>query len=221
MSNFFNTNFMIITIFGATGQVGSQVVKQALAKGYKVKAFGRNVESLIDKDLRDDNFEAVKGYVFDEKDVLNAVKNVDAVVSCLGGAFDGIDKTRSLGIKNIVHQIEKANIKRIIAIGGLGVLNIDDETLLMDTPEYPETYKPVSLEHLAALKTLETSSLDWTFICPPNILDKDFTGNYSNTENLVPENNKGEINAGDLADFILKAIEKNQYLKTKVGITKA
>lgn len=212
---------MTITVFGATGQVGSQVVKQALAKGYTVRAFGRNVESLIDKDLRNDHFEAVKGYVFDEKDVLNAVKNVDAVVSCLGGAFDGIDKTRSLGIKNIVHQMEKATIDRVVAIGGLGVLDFDDETLLMDTPDYPEAYKPVSVEHLAALKTLETSSLDWTFICPPNILDKDFTGNYVTAENVVPEQNFGEINAGDLADCILNIIEKKAFIKAKIGISRA
>ena len=212
---------MVITVFGATGQVGSQVVTQALAKGYKVRAFGRNVENLIDKDLRDDNFEAMKGYVFDEKDVLNAVKNVDAVVSCIGGAVDGIDKTRSLGIKNIVHQMEKATVKRIVAIGGLGVLNVDNETLLMDTPDYPDAYKPVSIEHLAAFKILEISTLNWTFICPPNILDKDFTGTYATIENIVPENNKGAINAGDLAACILKAIENNQFIKTKVGITNA
>ena len=74
---------------------------------------------------------------------------------------------------------------------------------------------------LAALKILETSSLDWTFICPPTILDKDFTGNYITAENSVPENNLGEINAGDLADCMLKVIEKKQFIKAKAGITKA
>ena len=34
---------MTITIFGATGMVGKQLVQQALFKGYTVKAFGRNV----------------------------------------------------------------------------------------------------------------------------------------------------------------------------------
>ncbi len=65
---------MIITIFGATGQVGKRTVQQALAKGFTVKAFGRNVENWIDKDLHTDNFQAIKGHVFDEDDVLNAIK---------------------------------------------------------------------------------------------------------------------------------------------------
>ncbi len=35
---------MTITVFGATGQVGKEVVKQALAKSYKVIAFGRDIK---------------------------------------------------------------------------------------------------------------------------------------------------------------------------------
>ena len=42
---------MVITIFGATGMVGTKLVAQALAKGFVVKAFGRNVENLIDTDI--------------------------------------------------------------------------------------------------------------------------------------------------------------------------
>ncbi|MBX4298776.1 NmrA family NAD(P)-binding protein, partial [Mycobacterium tuberculosis] len=34
---------MIITVFGATGQVGRRVVQSGLEKGYRVRAFGRNV----------------------------------------------------------------------------------------------------------------------------------------------------------------------------------
>ena len=71
---------MKITVFGATGMVGKRVVAQALAKGFSVNAFGRNVEDLIDKDNRDEHLSAIKGYVFDETDVYKAVKNADAVI---------------------------------------------------------------------------------------------------------------------------------------------
>jgi hypothetical protein len=39
--------------------------------------------------------------VFDEAEVFEAIENSDAVISVLGGGFDGIDKTRSLGIKTL------------------------------------------------------------------------------------------------------------------------
>lgn len=210
---------MKIIVFGATGQVGKRVVNQALAKSWSVKAFGRNVESLIDADLHNENLEAVKGYVFDENDVYNGLQGVDAVVSCLGGSFDGLDKTRSLGIKNIVKQMQKRGISRIVAVGGMGILNADDTTMLIDTPGYPEVYKPVGLEHLAAYRILESSMLQWTFICPPNILDKDATENYTTSENFPPVPDKYQVAAGDIAHCILTCIEKKTYIRSRVGMS--
>ena len=117
---------MIVTVFGATGRVGKYIVRMALAKGYNVKAFGRNIESLIDADFNNDKLETIKGFVFDKTDVLKAVSGSDVIFSALGGGIDGSDKTRSLGIKNITEQMLKAGVKRILAVGGMGSLK-DDE----------------------------------------------------------------------------------------------
>lgn len=211
---------MVITIFGATGQVGKRAVAQALAEGHIVQAFGRNIVDLIDKDLRDENFIALKGHVFDEEEVLNAVAGSDGIISTLGGSFDGEDKTRSLGIKNIIAQMEKAGVKRIVALGGLGVLDAEDGTFLIDASSYPAEYKPVGLEHLQAYQYLNASNLDWTFVCSPNILDEGSTGNYTTNADTPPVPNNGEIAAGDIADFMLKELENNQYLKKRVGISR-
>lgn len=212
---------MTITIFGATGQVGLQVIQQALTKNYKVKAFGRNVESLIDKDLRNDNFIAIKGYVFDETDVYKAIDGSNAVISCLGGNVDGTDKTRSLGMKNIISQMKKANVKRIVAIGGLGVLNAntEDDTLIMDTEEFDEQYKAVSLEHLAALQMLTESKLDFTFICPPAIINNDVQSSYLTCETYLPTPNNWKISTANLANYMLHCIEKNEHIQSKLGIS--
>jgi putative NADH-flavin reductase len=211
---------MVITVFGATGMVGKQVVQQALANGHTVKAFGRNVLDYIDKDLHDANFEAIQGHVFDAKEVLEAVKNADAVISVLGGEFDGLDKTRSLGIKNIIEQMQQASIKRIIALGGLGVLPDADGNFLLDSPDYPSQFKPVGKEHAQAYLYLLASKLDWTFICSPNIIDANKTEQYITEIEGIPTPNLGEITAGDLADCMLKAITKNDLLQQRVGISK-
>ena len=212
---------MTITIFGATGMVGKYIAKQALAKGIKVNAFGRNIEKLIDADLSDENFVAIKGYVFDEDEVLKAIKGAEAIISVLGGAFDGTDKTRSLGIKNIVKQMQKINVKHIIALGGLGVLQADDNSLILDSPEYPKQYLAVGHEHLEAYKLLESSSLDWTFVCPPNIIDKDADEKYITSKDYPPTGGKQEVAAGNIADFMLRELSSNQYIKSRVGIADA
>lgn len=209
---------MIATIFGATGTVGKELIRHCQAKSYTVRAFGRNVESFIDEDLRDENFEAIKGYVFDAGDVFKAVKGADFVLSALGGDISGSDKTRSLGIKNIATQMQKAGVKRIIAIGGMGILDGAEGMLIMDNPSFPQEYLPVSEEHLAAFNILKNAGLDWTMVCPPNILDKEADGHFITKANFPPSNGM-EVNAGNVALFMVEEATKNAFVQEKVGIT--
>ena len=209
---------MTVTVFGATGRVGKYIVRMALAKGYTVKAFGRNVENLIDADLNNDNLETIKGFVFDEADVLKAVTGTDAVFSALGGGTDGTDKTRSLGIKNITQQMHKAGVKRIVAVGGMGSLKDDEYEYRLNRPDYPAVFSAVSGEHLQAYKYLKASDLNWTFVCPPDIKDAEATGKYVISAEYKPIPYINKINAGDIADFMLKEIALNQYVNKRVGI---
>jgi uncharacterized protein len=208
---------MNLVVFGATGQVGKQLVKQALFNGHHVKAFGRNV--FTEFNTEEKNLELIKGGVFDEGEVLNAVKGSDAVLSALGGSFDGTDKSRSLGIKNIITQMNKAGVKRIVALGGMGILNFDENTLLIDTEDYPKEYIPVGEEHRKAYEYLKASSLNWTFVCSPDIINADATGEFITSANYPPQPNQYKINAGDLALFMLSEAGKNNYVGERVGIS--
>lgn len=209
---------MILTVFGATGQVGQYLVSQALAQGHQVRAFGRNIETLIDKDARNDQLTAIKGYIFDEKMVLAAVKGADAVVSALGGGLDGMDRTRSKGMKNIVLQMEKSGVQRIVALGGMGILNADEAHYLMDMPDYPDEYKAVAREHLEAFLILRNSKLNWTLVGSPEIVNEKGREQYHISVDYAPSPNSYVVAAGDLAHFMLKEISANHYLQQRVGI---
>ena len=214
---------MNLIVFGATGMVGKQLVQQALFKGHHVKAFGRNVYTT--DYLEPEKLQLVQGALFDEGEVYNAIKGCDAVLSAIGGAMDGTDKARTLGIKNIIKQMQKAAVKRIVAVGGMGILNADpqdsaNETiLLIDKEDYPPEYKPVGKEHQKAYELLNESSLDWTFVCPPDIINAGPTGSYKTAADFPPEPNNYKINAGDLAMMMLNELEKNEYIKHRVGIS--
>ncbi len=210
---------MIITVFGATGKVGKRIIQMALASGNNVRAFGRNMEGLIDEDLRNENFTAIKGYVFSNGDVFDAVNGCDAVLSTLGGAFDGADKTRSLGMKNIIAQMQKTGVKRIIAIGSSGVLKDDDYGYILNNPKYPDLYKPVGMEHLKAYEYLNESNLDWTYVCCPDIKDKDATGKYVTNIDYSTIPNLFTITAGNVASFMLNELTGNRYVKKRVAIS--
>lgn len=208
---------MKVIVFGATGMVGKQLVKQSLFKGYNVKAFGRNV---FTADMpKDDKLQLIPGALFDEGQVLKSLKDCDAVLSALGGAADGADKTRSLGMKNIVQQMQIAGVKRIVAVGGIGVLNADENKLMMEQESFPPEFIPVSEEHKKALGHLKSSTLDWTFVCPPMIVDGDPTGIFTTLADYLPRPNKFRINSGDLSLFMLNELEKNEFVNKKVGIS--
>jgi putative NADH-flavin reductase len=208
---------MKLIIFGATGMVGKQLVRQALYNDHHVKAFGRNV--FIEKLPKDDHLELVQGALFDAGQVLHAIKGCDAVLSSLGGASDGNDKTRSLGMKNIVAQMEKAGVKRIVAVGGMGILNAGEHGLLVDEEDYPPQDVAVGKEHQKAFECLNNSDLEWTLVCPPELVDGPATGRFITNADYPPEPNKNRIFTGDLALFMLSELNKNEYIKHRVGIS--
>ncbi len=208
---------MTITIFGATGKVGKQLVKQALFAGHIVHAYGRNVHELIDEAEQNENLHLIKGGLFDKSDIEAAVKGADIVLSALGGALDGNDNTRSLGMKYIVEAMEKKEVNRIVAIGGIGCLQADEDTLIAETESFPEEYKTVTEEHLKALHYLRISALDWTFICPSTIIDGDVTGIYQ-TKLDYAVNGANTITTGNLAQCMLNEAVQNNYLQAKVGV---
>lgn len=209
---------MNIIIFGATGLVGKELVKQALLDGHQVKAFGRNV-FVEDLPTNNKNLTLIQGALFDAGQVFDAIKNCDAILSALGGSTDGNDKTRSLGIKNIVTQMQKAHIQRIIAVGGFGVLNFDEDTLILEQENYPAEYVAVGNEDLKAYEYLKASTVDWTFVCAPNIIAAPASGSFTTQANYAPIINNNCIQAGDVALFMLKEIAKNEYVKQRVGIS--
>lgn len=208
---------MKIIIFGATGQTGRQLVQQALFNGDSVRAFGRNV---FTTDFPDhERLHRIQGALFDESEVYRAVSGCDAVLSVIGGGIDGSDKTRTLGMKNIIKQMKKAGVKRIIALGGLGVLNADETSLLIDQEGYPEEYKAVGKEHQQAWEMLSESGLDWTFVCAPNLVDAGPTGSFTTAADFPPEQNNYRINTGDLALFMLNELKKSEFIHHRVGIS--
>lgn len=209
---------MKITVFGASGMVGKYVVKYALALGHHVTAFGRHVENLIDADIQNDKLVAYKGSVFNRDEIKEAIKNTDVVISVLGGAVSENDKTRSLGIKNIVAEMEKAGIMRIVSLGGLGVLDDENGDYLLNSKYYPPEYFAVGQEHLKAYEFLKQSVLKWTFVCPPQIRDKDATGEYTISENMPPKSEIQQVNAGDIAIFMVNESLSNEHVYKRVGI---
>lgn len=72
---------------------------------------------------------------------------------------------------------------RLIVVGGAGSLYVDPQhtTRLMDTPDFPDSYKPVAQNMAAGLDALrKRNDVKWTYISPSADFEPDGarTGRY-------------------------------------------
>lgn len=126
-----------IAVIGANGQAGSKIVDEALNQGYEVTAIVRNKAYQNDKTAI-----IYKDLMSLEKSDLNAF---DVVINAFG-TWD--DKTRHLHTDGLVHlaNLLSDTPTRLIVVGGAGGLYADESRTirLLDTPDFPEAYKPTA-----------------------------------------------------------------------------
>jgi len=96
--------------FGARGNTGLEIVKQALEEGHSVTAFVRDPARMPNKD---NHLAAATGDVLDPAAVDQAVKGQDAVVSALGAGND-LKKTVCAQQAQSTSSTARRNIKLIV-----------------------------------------------------------------------------------------------------------
>ncbi len=116
---------MNILILGATGRVGSHILKHALDEAHQVTAFVRDAEKI---QMESANLTVVEGNVLNKTDVLNAMDGKDMVISALG--TDGTT-TLSEGTPSVIEGMKERGLKRLITIGTGGILNSRTEPGLL------------------------------------------------------------------------------------------
>ncbi|TVT28063.1 SDR family oxidoreductase [Salinicoccus cyprini] len=204
---------MNILILGATGRVGSHILKSTLNDNYHVKVLVRDVDKLR---IKDRNLTVIEGNVLVEADIVNAIAGMDMVISALG--TDGTT-TLSESMPSIVKVMEDEGIKRIITIGTAGILNSRTEPgkLRYQSNESKRRTTRAAKEHHKVYELLENSSLDWTIICPTYLPDGEHTSRYRIERDFLPENGK-MISVPDTAEFAYRQIEDDGYIKARAGI---
>lgn len=155
-----------VTVFGATGRVGRQVVDLLLADGHAVVAA---VHGEADMPTHT-NLTTRRVDVYDQASVARAVKGSDTVVSALGSWGTKNQNVLSAGVTNIIAAMESQSIRRIVSLTGaearaqgdsLGIIHrLMHIALLVIAPKILRDGEA----HIAAL---EASHLDWTVVRSP------------------------------------------------------
>ena len=202
---------MKLAMFGATGRVGGEILKQALTHGHHVKALVRS-----EKLEAHPNLEIILGDVRNAEDVERTIAGTTAVFSAIG-----TDRTTTLSeaAPLIVKAMKKHNIKRVITIGTAGILEsrLSPGLLRYEGGDSKRKMTFAAEEHEAIYRLLENTDLHWTIVCPTYLPDGEARGNYRAEKDLLPEEGK-EITVGDTAEFAYRQLESKEFIQSRVGL---
>ncbi|WP_421826292.1 NAD(P)-dependent oxidoreductase [Larkinella sp.] len=212
---------MKIALIGATGFVGSALLKEALHRGYDVTAIVRHPEKVT---VENPQLTVVKGDVLNETEVAGLVAGHDAVVSAYNAGWQNPNLYNeylagSLAIQN---GTKKAGVKRLLVVGGAGSLEIAPGVQLIDTPQFPAEWKPGALaarDYLNTLKKVE--DLDWTFISPAILLEPgERTGQFrlGTNQPVFDEQGASRISVEDLAVALLDELDEPAHVRQRFTV---
>ena len=200
---------MKVALIGATGHVGSELLKELVRRGHAVTAIVRNPEKVAPAT----NVIAKKGDVFDTAGLTELLKGHDAVISAVH--FTASDPQK------LMDAVKAAGVKRYLVVGGAGSLEVTPGVALVTTPGFPAEYKDEALkggDFLALLR--QENGLDWTFLSPSALLfDGPRTGIFRLGKDQLLSNDKGSsISVADYAIAFTDELEKPAHSKQRFTV---
>jgi putative NADH-flavin reductase len=208
---------MNIVIIGASGTVGSALRDEALARGHRVTAIVRHPEKIV---VKSDSLNTVKGDVLKDK-VDDLVRGYDAVISAYnpGWTNPNIADETLKAYRAIIDGVKKADVKRLLVVGGAGSLEVSPGVQLIDTMQVPDLIRSAILALRDVLYTLrEEKKLDWTFLSPAaNFVPGGRTGHFRLGKDQVIKDQKGEskISVQDYAVAMIDELEKPKHSRQR------
>ncbi|MCE7793686.1 NAD(P)H-binding protein [Salipaludibacillus sp. CUR1] len=211
---------MRLVLFGATGRVGKDVLKLALADGHEVTAFVRSADRLPQSLSENRMLKIHQGDVLNKSDVDEVMAGgYDLVFSALS-----TDKSSTLskGVPHIINAMNKHGVNRFISIGTAGILQARSAPALyrFQSSESKRKSTAAAEEHLAVYKSLEKSTLDWIIFCPTYLPDGEATGNVIYELNRLPEKVR-KISVGNTAKFSYTQMFNDSFTGHRIGIGEA
>ncbi|MEV6966641.1 SDR family oxidoreductase [Hamadaea sp. NPDC051192] len=167
---------MKITVCGATGRIGQELVKRALVDGHDVTAIVRDPSRLP---VRADRLDVVVADVFDGAAIAPAIKGRDAVLSAVGPRPDGPTTVCSDTAAALRWALPETGVRRLIVVSASGpyVDGGDDPlTRYAVKPILRRVLREGWADLVRAEEVVRSSGLDWTILRPSRLTDQPATG---------------------------------------------
>lgn len=213
---------MKIVLFGATGQVGSRIAREALSRGHEVVGVVRDPSRATSPDER---VRLVRGDATDPAEVARLARGADAVVSAVSPRPGTTGEAPRLAevARALIAGVHEAGVKRLVVVGGASTLEVAPGVQLLDTPDFPEIYRAEAEEGREALQLYraEGAGLDWTFLSPAIVIQPgERTGRYRTTGETMLFDDAGQstISYEDYAVALVDELENPRHAGERFGV---
>lgn len=211
---------MKLTVFGATGGIGGQLVRQALEAGHAVTAVVRDRTRLAVPDQAGLHVVTVAGLT-EAGPLEPALTGSDAALSGVGPHSRTDAGIATVATRAILGALEASGVRRFVAVSAMPAGPVPDgERFLGRRVAYP-LVRRVFRKVYDDLETMEAdigrSGTEWTVVRPPRLTDKPLTGRYRLAfGSNVP--NGGFVSRADVAHAMLALLDDPRSVGKPVGV---
>lgn len=208
---------MKVAVVCSNGKVGKLVVAEALAAGFEVTGFARG-----------ENKSEAKNFV--QKDIFALTKEdlagFDVVVDAFGAWAENELPNHGKSLAHLCDLLSGTKT-RLVIVGGAGSLYVNKEhtVRVMDTPDFPDMFKPLANAMGKALDDLrKRTDVQWTYISPAGDFQSDAPkiGSWIWGGEELTLNSKGEsiISYADYAAALVEEIRNGKNIQKRISLVR-
>ncbi len=204
-----------IVLIGASGFVGSAILKEALDRGHQVTALVRDPKKVT---IQNPNLTIKQSDVSSAQAVCELSKGADAVISAYNPGWSNpniYDDTLKI-YPAIVKGVKDAGVKRLLIVGGAGTLFVSPGVRVVDSGAIPDAIMPgvKALGEFYLNILMKEKDIDWIFFSPAgNIAPGKRTGKFrlGKDDLIVDAEGNSNISVEDYAAAMIDELEKPQH----------
>jgi putative NADH-flavin reductase len=211
---------MNVFLLGSTGSTGYEILKRLVMENHHVKVLVRDPNKLKVTELnqkKENQLEVIQGGIFESEKLSTYFKECDLIISALGtGTNNTYTEIYSQGGRNILHAMRASRVKKLITITS-GLIDMSDpstDNFFLNRIIRPNFNKVYSDQTRWETILDDTNDITWICVRPTYLTNKAFTGKYRVQDRHCPKGGR-RISRADLADFIVRQIDSDEYIFKK------
>ena len=212
-----------VVLIGATGFVGSAILRELLSRGHQVTAVVRHAAKLPQQE----GLTAVEQDVDDVAAIAAIAKGKDAVISAYnpGWANPDIKHLIETNYPKIVEAVKQSGVGRLLIVGGAGTLFVKPGLRVVDSVAIPaeimDGVRPLGDFYLNDLT--REHNLDWVFFSPAGAFEQEGqrTGKFRlGKDDLIvdPATGTSHISVQDYAVAMVDELERPAHHQERFTI---